>query len=271
MQRTCMRPRLPFLRSGLQVERLCLSDPVTARKLPCARPVLLAVSRSGRRRHHRPRRSARPWCPAAPTAAAAALAALAAHPGAARAADGQAFRAPTPVRRPGRHHPRPDGPHLPRPAAWSVATWSSTRTPTARWDGRQPDPDARRCALGTDAAVDAAAAAPAAGARQRPTARHHRRRGRGAPRSSSTPPAPPRGWPGRSSPAAPRPTARPAAWRRTSTPAPARCCAREQQIQTVDGSGQSLYSGTVPLQVTQSGIDVPAQGRRRAAAPTRPT
>jgi zinc metalloprotease ZmpA len=28
---------------------------------------------------------------------------------------------------------------------------------------------------------------------------------------------------------------------------------REQQIQTVDGSGQSLYSGTVPLQLTQSG------------------
>ena len=30
--------------------------------------------------------------------------------------------------------------------------------------------------------------------------------------------------------------------------------------QTVDGSGQSLYSGTVPLQLTQSGLDVPAQG-----------
>jgi len=28
---------------------------------------------------------------------------------------------------------------------------------------------------------------------------------------------------------------------------------REQQIETVDGSGQSLYSGTVPLQLTQSG------------------
>lgn len=28
---------------------------------------------------------------------------------------------------------------------------------------------------------------------------------------------------------------------------------REQQIQNVDGSGQSLYSGTVPLQLTQSG------------------
>ena len=28
---------------------------------------------------------------------------------------------------------------------------------------------------------------------------------------------------------------------------------REQQIQTVDGSGQSLYSGTVPLRLTQSG------------------
>jgi zinc metalloprotease ZmpA len=28
---------------------------------------------------------------------------------------------------------------------------------------------------------------------------------------------------------------------------------REQQIQTVDGSGRSLYSGTVPLQLTQSG------------------
>jgi Zn-dependent metalloprotease len=28
---------------------------------------------------------------------------------------------------------------------------------------------------------------------------------------------------------------------------------REQQIQTADGSGQSLYSGTVPLQLTQSG------------------
>ena len=28
---------------------------------------------------------------------------------------------------------------------------------------------------------------------------------------------------------------------------------REEQIQTVDGSGQSLYSGTVPLQLTQSG------------------
>lgn len=32
-----------------------------------------------------------------------------------------------------------------------------------------------------------------------------------------------------------------------------RVISREQQIETVEGSGQSLYSGTVPLQLTQSG------------------
>ena len=53
--------------------------------------------------------------------------------------------------------------------------------------------------------------------------------------------------------------------------APARCSAREQEIQTVDGSGQSLYSGTVPLQRD------PVRQRRTssrtvpAAAPTPPT
>ena len=45
----------------------------------------------------------------------------------------------------------------------------------------------------------------------------------------------------------------------------------EQEIVNVDGTGKTLYSGSVPLQVTKSGFDLPAQGRRPAAAPTRPT
>ena len=49
------------------------------------------------------------------------------------------------------------------------------------------------------------------------------------------------------------PTAPRAGWRRTSTPGPARCSAARRRSQTVDGTGKSLYSGTVPLQVTQSG------------------
>ena len=48
-------------------------------------------------------------------------------------------------------------------------------------------------------------------------------------------------------------TARPAGSRRTSTPAAGAVIRREQQIETVDGYGQSLYGGTVPLQLTQSG------------------
>ena len=35
---------------------------------------------------------------------------------------------------------------------------------------------------------------------------------------------------------------------------------REERIETVDGSGQSLYSGTVPLKLTQSGSTYSAQG-----------
>ena len=77
--------------------------------------------------------------------------------------------------------------------------------------------------------------------------------GRGVRGSSSTRSAAPRAWPTRSSPAARSTTAPRAGWRPTSTPAPARCIRTEQQIETVDGSGQSLYGGTVPLQLTLSG------------------
>ena len=35
---------------------------------------------------------------------------------------------------------------------------------------------------------------------------------------------------------------------------------REEQIETVDGSGQSLYGGTVPLRLTQTGVVLPAEG-----------
>ncbi|WP_246355446.1 hypothetical protein [Nocardioides ungokensis] len=46
---------------------------------------------------------------------------------------------------------------------------------------------------------------------------------------------------------------------------------REQQIETVDGQGQTLYSGTVPLSVTQSGSTYQLKNRASAATPTRPT
>ena len=62
-----------------------------------------------------------------------------------------------------------------------------------------------------------------------------------------------RGSPGRSSPAASRPTARPAASRSYVDARTGKVLRTEQQIVNVDGQGQSLYSGTVPLQVTQSG------------------
>ena len=139
------------------------------------------------------------------------------------------------------------------------------RPPRARRrPGRAPGPQAaggasarpwpRRCTSRTTPTVDAPTAASARRWRPPRPPAPSRADGHRRPRaSSSTPPAAPRAWRGRSSAAAPRPTARPAGSRRTSTPAPARCSAREQQIETVDGSGQSLYSGTVPLQLTQSG------------------
>ena len=45
---------------------------------------------------------------------------------------------------------------------------------------------------------------------------------------------------------------------------------REERIETVDGSGQSLYSGTVPLQVTQSGSTYQLKDPTRGNT-TRPT
>ena len=89
---------------------------------------------------------------------------------------------------------------------------------------------------------------------QRPHRRRPRRRPRrGASSSSSTPPGPRRASRGRSSPAAPRPTAPP---RRLATYVDARTgmvIRSEEQVVNVDGQGQTLYSGTVPLQVSGSG------------------
>ena len=53
--------------------------------------------------------------------------------------------------------------------------------------------------------------------------------------------------------------------------APARSCAASRRSRPSTGSGQSLYSGTVPLQVTQSGVDATSSRTRPAATPTRPT
>ena len=145
---------------------------------------------------------------------------------------------------------RPDGPHLPRPAG------------RRRRPGRAPGPGRRAGAASARPSTSAAeprhhADARRAAAERQGTSRPatgHRDSGRRRPRlvvDATAGSRPPR-LAGHSA-AARRPTAPRAGSRRTSTRRPARCCAASSRSQTVDGSGQSLYSGTVPLQLTQSG------------------
>ena len=149
--------------------------------------------------------------------------------------------------RPRRRHPRPDGAHATTACRSSAATSSCTAGPAGGAEGRQPDP--RRAARLDASATDA-------GRRARPPPSPHGRRAR--PQSSPRLVVDATSGTGRAGVGGHhrrrrRPTARRAGSRRTSTPRTGKVMRREQQIETVDGSGQSLYSGTVPLQLTQSG------------------
>ena len=216
---------------------------ICAAALVVAAPRRRHRRRCGRHRH----RAARPPHVRRPTAAwPLRVAALQPHPRRRPAARTRPSRSPTRSSTPtAPRHVRMDRTYR-RPAG---ARRRPRRPPgrRRRLGGRQPDPGLRPT-LAVDPGRRRGRRA-GAGARAQ---QGHPRDQRGAARSSprlvvdATSARRP-GWPGRCSPAASRRTARRAGSRRTSTPAPATVLRTEQQIETVDGSGQSLYGGTVPL------------------------
>ena len=144
-----------------------------------------------------------------------------------------------PRRRPGaRRRPRRP-PRRRRPAGEGVSqTLAAPLRVAHRRRGRDRRPRPRRAPWRPAAATRAHLGLRG---RRRPAPRRRRR------------PGPRRAWRGRSSPAAPRQDGTPS---RLATYVDARTgkvMRREEQIETVDGQGQTLYSGTVPLSVTQSG------------------
>jgi zinc metalloprotease ZmpA len=186
-----------------------------------------------------------------PARAGSALSALAEHPGAARAADGQAFRATSTIVDPdGATHVRMERSFHGVPVLGGDLVVH--RGPQATWRGVSQTL-AAPLALSTDprltadrASARALAPAPAtrsiSGLRPGATPRLVVDAVSGTPRLA---------WEVLSGGVQQDGTPS-----RLATYVDARTGAvlrREEQIQTVDGSGQSLYSGTVPLRLTQSG------------------
>lgn len=204
----------------------------------------------------------------APTAdpAAAAIAALQQHPGAARAADGQAFTVvDTIVDADGSTHVRLDRTYQGLPVIGGDLVVH--RGARAGWEGVSQTLRAP-LELATKPLVAAAAATTQTLAPARATADIARLRSEGRPRLvvDATAAQPRLAWEvttlGKQADGTPS---------RLATYVDARTgdvLRRVEGIHTADGSGQSLYSGTVPIQVTQSGSSYTLTDATRGGAKT---